>query len=88
MSRSPSYEELSRPLPRWHPRAWYYGALAVALRTVGRLSAGIDLGFRAGFDSGLMMEYVYANRAQGRSPLGRLIDRAYLDAIGWQGIRR
>jgi hypothetical protein len=83
----PTYEELARPLPAWHPKAWYYGALGVVLRTVGRLSAGIDLGFRHGFDSGLMMEYVYDDRPQGRGWLGRLIDRTYLGAIGWRGIR-
>jgi SAM-dependent methyltransferase len=61
--------------------------MAVVLRTLGRLSAGIDLGFRHGFDSGLMMEYVYDNRPQGRGWLGRIIDRTYLGAIGWRGIR-
>jgi ubiquinone/menaquinone biosynthesis C-methylase UbiE len=84
---TPSYAELSRPLPAWHPKAWYYGATALVLRTIGRLSEGIDLGFRHGFDSGLMMEYVYDNRPKGRSWLGRVIDRAYLGAIGWRGIR-
>jgi SAM-dependent methyltransferase len=61
--------------------------MAVVLRTIGRLSAGIDLGFRHGFDSGLMMEYVYEDRPQGRGWFGRLIDRTYLGAIGWRGIR-
>jgi ubiquinone/menaquinone biosynthesis C-methylase UbiE len=84
---APTYEELSRPLPAWHPKAWYYGATAVVLRTVGRLSAGIDVGFRHGFDSGLMMEYVYEDRPQGRGWIGRTIDRTYLGAIGWRGIR-
>ena len=84
---TPTYEELSRPLPAWHPKAWYYGATATLLRTVGCLSTGIDLGFRHGFDSGLMMEYVYDNRPRGRGWLGRFIDRTYLGAIGWRGIR-
>lgn len=53
----------------------------------GRLSRGIHLGWKHGFDSGLMLDYIYENRAQGMTPLGRLIDRAYLNAIGWRGIR-
>jgi len=62
------------------------------LRTVGRCSAGIDLGWRSGFDSGLSLDHVYRDRATGRGPapirwLGRLIDRIYLDAPGWCGIR-
>ena len=31
---------------------------------------------------------VYRNRASGRSPLGRHLDRTFLDAIGWRGIRQ
>jgi SAM-dependent methyltransferase len=53
----------------------------------GRLSRGIHLGWKHGFDSGVMLDYVYENRAQGVTPLGRLIDRFYLNAIGWRGIR-
>mgnify|MGYP002784676069 CR=1 FL=1 len=53
----------------------------------GRLSRGIDLGWTHGFDSGAMLDHVYRNEAQGWSPLGRLIDRIYLNAIGWRGIR-
>jgi alpha-beta hydrolase superfamily lysophospholipase len=53
----------------------------------GRLSRGIALGWKHGYDSGLMLDYIYENRAQGLTLLGRLIDRCYLDAIGWRGIR-
>ena len=53
----------------------------------GRLSRGIDLGWKHGFDSGVMLDYIYQNRAQGLTPLGRLIDRSFLDAVGWRGIR-
>ena len=53
----------------------------------GRLSRGIDLGWKHGFDSGVMLDYIYENRPQGLTPLGRLIDRSYLNAIGWRGIR-
>jgi alpha-beta hydrolase superfamily lysophospholipase/SAM-dependent methyltransferase len=53
----------------------------------GRMSRGIRLGWKQGFDSGAMLDYIYQNRAQGWTPLGRLIDRAYLNAVGWRGIR-
>jgi alpha-beta hydrolase superfamily lysophospholipase/SAM-dependent methyltransferase len=68
--------------------SWLFAAMRLFLKTVGRLSHGIRLGWRTGFDSGLTLDYVYANRPQGFSPLGKLIDRAYLDSIGWRGIRQ
>jgi alpha-beta hydrolase superfamily lysophospholipase/SAM-dependent methyltransferase len=58
-----------------------------AMRTVGRLSKGIQLGWEVGFDSGRTLDYVYENRPQGVTPLGRAIDRGYLESIGWRGIR-
>lgn len=57
------------------------------LRLGGRFSPGIELGFRTGFDSGSTLDYVYRNEARG-GVLGRVIDRAYLDSIGWRGIRQ
>ena len=78
---------LQAPLPAWHPKAWYYGAARFLLGTVGRLSAGIRIGLAHGFDSGVMLDHVYENRAAGIGPLGRLIDRVYLNAPGWVGIR-
>src|SRR3989440_372470 len=58
------------------------------MKTGGRLSKGIDLGWRSGFDSGLTLDYVYENKAQGTTPLGRWIDRNYLNSVGWRGIRQ
>lgn len=55
--------------------------------TVGRLSRGVALGLRRGFDSGETLDYVYRNHPQGFTPLGRAIDRAYLESPGWTGIR-
>ncbi|HEY7066129.1 MAG TPA: class I SAM-dependent methyltransferase family protein [Chloroflexota bacterium] len=69
-----------RPTLRWR-------ALALLLRTLGQASAGIRRGYRHGFDSGPMLDYVYENRAQGRWLYGRLADRVYLDSIGWRAIR-
>ena len=75
------YDRLRRPGGRrFAPVRWL-------MKGPGRLSRGIDLGWKHGFDSGLMLDYIYQNRAQGVTPLGRLVDRAYLNAIGWRGIR-
>jgi hypothetical protein len=43
---------------------------------------------RTGFDSGSTLDYVYENEPRGFGPGGRLIDRQFLDAIGWRGIRQ
>src|SRR4051812_2591907 len=57
------------------------------LSTVGRTSKGIRIGYKFGFDSGTMLDYVYVNQAQGNFGIGKLIDHLYLNAIGWQAIR-
>ena len=57
------------------------------LKIASRFSKGIEIGSQTGFDSGISLDYVYENLPQGLSPVGRLIDAAYLNAIGWRGIR-
>jgi alpha-beta hydrolase superfamily lysophospholipase/phosphatidylglycerophosphate synthase/SAM-dependent methyltransferase len=57
------------------------------MNTFCQLSDGMRLGKRAGYDSGVMLDYVYANEPHGITPLGRMIDRDYLNSIGWRGIR-
>jgi SAM-dependent methyltransferase len=76
-------DRLSRPAPL---RPWF-AAVRWLMKGPGRLSRGIHLGWKHGFDSGAMLDYVYENRARGLTPLGRLIDRVYLNAIGWRGVR-
>jgi alpha-beta hydrolase superfamily lysophospholipase len=66
----------------------HFAVVKAGLKTGGRLSKGIDLGWRRGFDSGLSLDYVYENKAQGATRLGRWIDRSYLNSIGWRGIRQ
>lgn len=61
----PSYDSLSRPLPIWHPKAIYYSLVRLLFQTIGQLSDGIRLGLKYGFDSGVMLEYVYRNRPSG-----------------------
>ncbi|ELS33777.1 MULTISPECIES: class I SAM-dependent methyltransferase family protein [Pseudanabaena] len=84
---SPTYEQLLHPLPIWNPKAWYYGLMNFSLQTIGKLSNGIQIGFQYGFDSGVMLEYVYHNRPSGFTLLGKLIDWFYLNSQGWRGIR-
>jgi 2-polyprenyl-3-methyl-5-hydroxy-6-metoxy-1,4-benzoquinol methylase len=87
MQASPSFEELQRPLPLLSPRGVLYGLIRLFLRTIGNLSDGIRTGNTHGYDSGVMLDYVYKNRPSGRLGIGRWIDRIYLDAVGWRGIR-
>lgn len=61
--------------------------LRLAMRTLGRLSNGIRLGWTAGFDSGRTLDYVYKNQPSGRLGIGWLMDKSYLDSPGWTGIR-
>jgi alpha-beta hydrolase superfamily lysophospholipase/SAM-dependent methyltransferase len=65
-----------------------FSVARAGLKTAGRLSRGVALGWRSGFDSGLSLDYVYKNEAGGAAVLGRLIDRSYLNSIGWRGIRQ
>ena len=69
------------------PGGWHFALIRGAMKTAGRLSEGISLGWRDGFDSGTTLDYVYENQPRGRSVPGRWIDRSYLESIGWRGIR-
>src|SRR4051794_38534120 len=80
-----TWEEHERLKLRGSP---HFALVRAGMKTGGRLSKGIGLGWRSGFDSGLTLDYVYENRARGTTPLGRLIDRGYLDSPGWRGIRQ
>ncbi|WP_191831966.1 bifunctional alpha/beta hydrolase/class I SAM-dependent methyltransferase [Pseudomonas fluorescens] len=81
-------ESLATALPRNSLRDLYWRMTRASLGLGSKLSAGVKLGFDTGFDSGSTLDYVYRNRATGLSPIGRLIDRNYLDSIGWRGIRQ
>ena len=69
------------------PGSFRWKLIQTNMKTFGRLSTGVRLGWQAGFDSGLTLDYVYENKARGITPLGKMIDRSYLNAIGWRGIR-
>lgn len=79
-----TWEEYERLKLRGGPQ---FAVIRAGLQTGGRLSKGINLGWRSGFDSGRSLDYVYENKAQGATRLGRLIDQGYLNSLGWRGIR-
>jgi alpha-beta hydrolase superfamily lysophospholipase len=79
---------LASPLPLVSPRGLYWAVTRLGLRIGGLLSNGIRLGHRTGFDSGSTLDYVYRDEPGGFGAIGRWIDRAYLDSIGWRGIRQ
>jgi alpha-beta hydrolase superfamily lysophospholipase len=82
------YERLRRPLPRFSLRRLWFATERAFMKTVGRLSKGIRLGWQDGFDSGNSLDYVYENRARGALLLGRIIDYFYLNNAAWAGIRQ
>ncbi len=82
------YDTLQQPLTGVSPQRINFAAQSAALRTVAKLSKGVQIGWRSGFDSGQSLDHVYRDRAEGITPVGRIIDRVYLDSPGWRGIRR
>lgn len=80
-------QRLKAPLPALSAKNLKFALTRLSMRTLGRLSEGIRLGLETGFDSGSTLDYVYRNQARGALGLGKLIDRGYLDAVGWRGIR-
>lgn len=79
------YDALRCSPPMW--KKIYFGIQRGFLRTIGRLSKGVEIGCQTGFDSGTSLDYVYENKARGTTSIGKMIDRGYLNAIGWRGIR-
>lgn len=71
----PTMEKLNFAFQKW------------SLGKIGTLSEGMALGLKYGFDSGISLDYVYHNQAKGKFGIGKVIDKGYLEAIGWRGIR-
>jgi len=81
-------DALASPLPLLSPRGLFWAVARRNMTIGGLVSEGIRLGHRTGFDSGSTLDYVYRNAPSGLGPLGRLIDKGYLQSIGWRGIRQ
>jgi SAM-dependent methyltransferase len=82
------HQRLCTPLAPLSRRGLYYGLVGAGLRAMALFSPGLRLGWRTGFDSGEMLDYVYENRARGIPVLGTWIDRLFLNNIGWKAARR
>ena len=65
----------------------FYSIQKLSMRTFGFLSKGMSLGLKYGFDSGISLDYIYKNRANGKLLIGKFMDRFYLNQIGWAGVR-
>ncbi len=68
-------------------KQFYYTGYRLLFKKVGKLSQGISIGLEYGFDSGVSLDYIYQNQPRGLGFLGRMLDRIYLNAVGWRGIR-
>ncbi len=82
------YDNLKRAPSVFSWKRWWYLSQWLGMQTVGRLSKGIGVGWKTGFDSGESLDHVYRNHPEGLTPLGRLVDRSYLNSPGWRGIRQ
>jgi alpha-beta hydrolase superfamily lysophospholipase len=81
-------KNLSVPFPPLSAKGLYWSTYRFLLKLSGYFSDGVKLGHATGFDSGSSLDYIYRNTPSGKGWLGRAIDRTYLNAIGWRGIRR
>jgi alpha-beta hydrolase superfamily lysophospholipase len=87
------YQELLKPKASSFINEINFALTRTSMNLIGkRASKGIKKGVETGFDSGSSLDYVYLNKAQGLGfykaiGLGKIIDRGYLYAIGWRGIR-
>ncbi|TIT30078.1 MAG: alpha/beta fold hydrolase, partial [Mesorhizobium sp.] len=81
-------DKLASPLPLLSPRGLYWAMSRAFIRMGSWFSTGLKTGIATGFDSGSTLDYVYENEARGVSHVGRMVDRTFLDAIGWRGIRQ
>ncbi|WP_106914626.1 bifunctional alpha/beta hydrolase/class I SAM-dependent methyltransferase [Chryseobacterium aurantiacum] len=59
----------------------------LSLGNIGKISNGMAIGLKYGFDSGASLDYVYQNKPSGKFGFGKMMDKNYLNAIGWRGIR-
>jgi len=86
-AKMPTFEELLKPLPIYSPKRWYYETASLLLRSIGTLSRGIKTGYTHGFDSGMIMNYVYEDTPQGTFYLGKALDRVFLNQITCKAFR-
>ncbi len=80
-------ENLSAKLPSKSFKNAFWGITKKNLKIGSLVSKGLKIGEDTGYDSGSTLDFVYRNQSESSNPLGKIIDRQYLNAIGWRGIR-
>ena len=81
-------DELATPLSPYSPRGLFWASYRALMKLGSRWSKGLRIGQETGYDSGSTLDYVYQNQPQGTNAFGRLVDKNYLNAVGWRGIRQ
>lgn len=81
-------ETLATPLPKKSMAGLFWSTYRSALAFTARYSDGVKLGFETGFDSGSTLDYVYRNQPSGQGEIGKILDKQYLNSVGWRGIRQ
>ena len=81
-------DELATPLSICSPRGAFWVVYRASLDLGARWSEGLKIGKETGYDSGSTLDYVYRNQPQGSNAFGVAVDKHYLNAIGWRGIRQ
>jgi alpha-beta hydrolase superfamily lysophospholipase/SAM-dependent methyltransferase len=81
-------DRIASPLELSSPKGIYWAMTRASIRIGGWFSNGMKTGVKTGFDSGSTLDYIYENQPRGFGPGGRLIDKIFLNAIGWRGIRQ
>ncbi|MDP2653448.1 MAG: class I SAM-dependent methyltransferase family protein [Candidatus Omnitrophota bacterium] len=64
-----------------------YPLARIFMKTVGQTSDGIRMCYQYGLTSGKMLDYIYKNKPSGRWGIGKALDRAFLNHVGWEAIR-
>lgn len=62
--------------------------LTFVIKTIGRLSKGLNISSEHGLTSGLMLDYVYENKSHGKFIIGKFLDRIFLNNVSWKAIRQ
>ncbi|EJM99399.1 bifunctional alpha/beta hydrolase/class I SAM-dependent methyltransferase [Phyllobacterium sp. YR531] len=81
-------DKLSSPHDLLSLKGLYWAIYRASIRFSALFSKGLKTGIDTGFDSGSTLDYVYENEPRGMGPGGKLIDKQFLQAIGWRGIRQ
>ena len=80
-------DRLATPLPRFCPKNLLFKFQRVFMQAVSPWVGGLKVGENTGYDSGSTLDYIYRNEPQGANKFFKFIDKFYLNAIGWRGIR-